>query len=148
MEAAGRKGLPQVVAPGVVGFISWRGSVQTLPPRFRKRKTHQHNLLIGGVQANKREMAAVGKLMAEKLNKARGPTAAVIPNRGFDEHDRPGSPFYSPQGRKAFIQALKENLNAEVKVAELDVHINDPEFATEVVAIFDELMQKHAEKSA
>ncbi len=148
MEAAGRKGLPQVVAPGVVGFISWRGSMEALPPRFRKRKTHQHNLLVGGIKANKREMAAVGKLMAEKLNKARGPTAAVIPNRGFDERDRPGSPFHNPQGRKAFTQALKENLNAEVKVAELDVHINDPEFATEVVAIFDELMQKQAEKSA
>jgi uncharacterized protein (UPF0261 family) len=148
MEAAGRKGLPQVVAPGVVGFITWKGSFEALPPRFRKRKTHQHNLLVGGVQANKREMAAVGKLMAEKLNKARGPTAAVIPNRGFDERDRPGSPFHNPQGRKAFTQALKENLNAEVKVAELDVHINDPEFATEVVAIFDELMQKQAEKSA
>lgn len=148
MEAAGRKGLPQVVAPGVIGFISWRGSMEALPPRFRKRKTHQHNLLLGGIKANKREMAAVGKLMAEKLNKARGPTAAVIPNRGFDDRDRPGSPFYSPQERKAFIQALKENLNAEVKVAELDVHINDPEFATEVIAIFDELMQKQAEKSA
>jgi uncharacterized protein (UPF0261 family) len=148
MEAAGKKGLPQVVAPGVVGFISWRGSVQTMPPRFRKRKTHQHNLLVSGVQANRREMAAIGKLMAEKLNKARGPTAAVIPSRGFDERDRPGSPFHNPQGRKAFTQALKENLNAEVKVAELDVHINDPEFATEVVAIFDELMQKQAEKSA
>jgi uncharacterized protein (UPF0261 family) len=149
MEAAGRKGIPQVVAPGVVGTISWRGSLsETLPPRFRKRTMHQHNLLVGGVKASKREMAAVGKLMAEKLNKATGPTAVVIPSRGFDERDRPGSPFYEPQGRKAFIQALKENLKPEVKIVELDVHINDPQFATEVVAIFDELMQRQAEKSA
>ena len=98
--------------------------------------------------ANNREMAAVGKLMAEKLNQARGPTAVAIPSRGFDERDRPGSPFNNPQGRKALIQALKENLKPKVKLTELDVHINDPEFATEVVTIFDELMQRQAEKSA
>jgi uncharacterized protein (UPF0261 family) len=42
----------------------------------------------------------------------------------------------------------KENLNPEVKLTELDVHINDPEFAIGVIAIFDELMQRQAEKSA
>ena len=148
LEAAGRKGIPQVVAPGVAGLINWSGAMETLPPRFRKREKFQHNLLTGGVKASKREMAAVGKVMAEKLNQARGPTAAVIPSRGFDDYDRPGSPFHNPQGRKAFIQALKENLKPEVRFVELDVHINDPEFVTEVIAIFDELMQRQAEKSA
>lgn len=150
LEAAGKMGIPQVVAPGVLDVISWRGSLEALPARFSKRKTHQHNLLLAGIQASKKEMAAVGKLMAEKLNKARGATAAVIPSRGFSELDKPGSPLHNPQGRKAFIQALKENLKPEVKIAELDVHINDPEFATEVVAIFDELMlmQRQAAKSA
>jgi uncharacterized protein (UPF0261 family) len=87
-------------------------------------------------------------VMAEKLNQARGPTAAVIPSRGFDNYDRPGSPFHNPRGRKAFIQALKENLTPDVRFIELDVHINDPEFVTEVIAIFDELMQRQTEKSA
>jgi uncharacterized protein (UPF0261 family) len=144
LEAAGKRGIPQVVAPGGMDLMDLLGPLEALPARYRKRKSlHQHNLLISGVSANKSEMAAVGKVMAEKLNKATGPTALVIPVRGFHEFDRPGTAFYNPRSRRAFIETVKRHLESKVEVHELDAHINDPEFAAQAVAIFGDLMKRH-----
>lgn len=141
LEAAGRKGIPQVVAPGAIDFVCWGGAPETLPPRFRNRPTHVHNPNDTVVMATTKEKARLGKLVAQKLNRATGPTAVLIPTQGFVESDRPGGAFYDPEGRRAFITALKTHVEPRVKVVELDAHINDPAFAQEAVTILDDMMK-------
>lgn len=141
LEAAGRKGIPQVVAPGGVDFVCWAGTPETLPPRFRNRPMHMHNPNDTVVMTTTKEKARLGKLVAQKLNRATGPTAVLIPTRGFAESDRPGGAFYDPEGRRAFITALKRHIEPRVKVVELDAHINDPAFAQEAVTILDDMMK-------
>jgi uncharacterized protein (UPF0261 family) len=141
LEAAGRKGIPQVVAPGGIDFVCWAGPPETLPPRYRNRPMHAHNPNDTVVMATTKEKARLGKLVAQKLNRATGPTAALIPAQGFDEADRPGGIFYDPEGRRAFITALKRHIRPGVKVVELDAHINDPQFAREAVTILDDMMK-------
>ena len=85
------------------------------------------------MRASDEEMATTGKIMAEKLNGMTGPTAILIPTRGFSAWDRPGNMFYSPEGRKEFAKALKKNIEPKVEVIELDMHINDPEFSEQAV---------------
>ena len=87
------------------------------------------------------EMAAVGKVMAQKLNRATGPAAVIMPLGGVSEWDKPGAVFYNPAGRRAFLEALKEHIEPKVEVIELDMHINDPEFAEQAVAILDGMMK-------
>jgi uncharacterized protein (UPF0261 family) len=141
LEAAGRKGIPQVVAPGAIDFVCWAGTPETLPPRFRNRPMHMHNPNDTVVMATTKEKARLGKLVAQKLNRATGPTAMLIPTQGFVEADRPGGIFYDPEGRSAFITALKSHIKPGVKVVELDAHINDPEFSREAVTILDDMMK-------
>ena len=141
LEAAGRKGIPQVVAPGAIDFVCWAGPPETLPPRFRNRPMHAHNPNDTVVMTTTKEKARLGKLVAQKLNRATGPTAMLIPTQGFDESDKPGGPFYDPEGRRAFVTALKRHIKPRVKVVELDAHINDPEFAHEAVTILDDMMK-------
>lgn len=141
LETAGKMGIPQIVAPGCIGgcdVATWR----PLPPRFRDRPVHVHNRLIGVVLNTKEEKAIVGRVMAEKLNKATGPTAVVIPLQGFEEWDRSGSELHDPEGIIAFSQALKENIKPEIKVIELDAHINDKTFSDTVLSLFDEMMSR------
>ena len=77
----------------------------------------------------------------EKLNRARGPTAIVIPLIGWIEGDRhPKSPFHDSEGGRAFSQALKSKLKPEVKVIEVDAHINDPLFSETILRLFDEIV--------
>ena len=101
---------------------------QPLPPRFSGRPLHVHNRLISAVATNKDEKAMVGKVMAEKVNKSIGPTAVVIPLQGLSEWDRPGSELYDPEGIIAFTKAFKEKIKPEIKVIELDAHLNDKVF--------------------
>jgi uncharacterized protein (UPF0261 family) len=143
METAGKKGIPQLVAPGCIDLFGW-ATGKPLPRRFRDRPIHEHNSLVTAVKTSKEEKARAGKLMAEKLNKATGPTAVVIPMQGFSEWDRPGGFSYDPQGREAFRKSLKKNIKPNIKVVELDVHINDVLFSDEVITLFDEMVHPSA----
>ncbi len=138
LEAAGKKGIPQIVAPGALDGFIWNVGKQ-FPPRFRNRAQSAHNELVNKVSTNKAEKAVVGKLIAEKLNKATGPVAVVIPMGGFAEDDKPGKFTYDPEGREAFRKALKQHIKSEIKIVELEAHINDPAFSDAVLDIFDEI---------
>jgi uncharacterized protein (UPF0261 family) len=136
MEAAGRKGIPQIVAGGSSGTFLWRTD-QPLPEKYQGRSTHVHNSLITVIGTSVEERAQVGKLMAEKLNRARGPTAVIIP---IDRPPKdPSGSFYNPEGLMAFKKALNEVIKPHIKVVELDTHINDPAFSDMVMALFDEM---------
>jgi uncharacterized protein (UPF0261 family) len=140
LEAAGRKGIPQVVVPGSIDFIV-TGPEESLPQEYRNRKYILHNPSITLVKANPQEMKTIGKIMASKLDKAKGPTIVMIPLRGFSYPNRKGEALYDEEGNQAFVQSLKENLR-NIKVIEIDAHINDPEFAREAAQTMEDLLLK------
>jgi uncharacterized protein (UPF0261 family) len=141
-EAGRKKGIPQVFAPAVTGLFQWTGSLlESLPPQFRDRKKHFHNPFAALIKASGEEMALVGETMAQRLNDMTGPTAMLIPTQGFSEFVKPGGVFYDPEGRRAFIEALKRHIEPKVKLVELDMHINDPAFTEEAVALLDDMMK-------
>jgi len=141
MEAAARMGIPQIVGPGGIGFFP-AGSSGGLPERFKGRLTKPHNDISSGVQASVEEMVAVAKIMAEKLNRSHGPVIVVIPEQGFFVYDSPGQPLYYPDGRKAFIETLQEDLRPGIEFIRMDCHINDPEYAKKVADLALRLFKK------
>jgi uncharacterized protein (UPF0261 family) len=139
LETAGEKGIPQIVAPGCLDIFGWVTG-KPFPRRLRTRPKHEHNSLVTAVKSSKEEKVKAGKLIAEKLNKAKGPTAMVIPMQGFSAWDKPGGFSYDPEGREAFRKMLRKNLKPEIKVIELDAHINDSTFCDEVMRLFDQMV--------
>lgn len=140
LEAAGRKGIPQVVVPGSIDFIV-TGPATSLQPEYRNRKYIAHNPSITLVRTSSDEMKTIGKIMASKLNGAKGPTIVMIPLRGFSYPNRKGEALYDEGGNQAFIKTLKENLRG-IKVVEIDAHINDPQFANAAAQTMEELLLK------
>ena len=140
-EAGRKRGIPQVFAPAFAEILSWAGSLESLPPQFQGRKTHQHNIFAGCIKASMEEMVTGGEMMARELSRMTGPTAMMIPTQGFSELDKPGAEFYDPEGREAFIEAFKRNVGSNVQVVEFDLHINDPPFAEEAVTILGDMMK-------
>ena len=141
LEAAGTKGIPQLVAPGKIDTIAFNIN-QMIPERLRGRKLYMHTPVRVGVPTTKEERALYGKVMAEKLNKSIGPTAVIIPKKGFSGVDREGNEWYDPEANLAFIEALKKNLKKEIRVVEVDAHINDRLFAETAATLLDELMRE------
>jgi len=140
LEAAGAIGVPQVVAPGSINYVVL-GPLAGLPPEWKSRKLIVHNPSLTLVRLNANELRGVGRQVAEKLNRARGPTHLFIPLRGFSYPDRENHPHWDPEGNQAFIASLKANLHPSVPLTELDAHINDPEFIDPVTKVFLSLMK-------
>jgi len=148
LRAAGAAGLPQVVVPGALDVINfWVGEV---PERYRGREFHQYNVEILLMRTNAEEFETLGEMMAERLNAATGPFAVLIPARGFSQitafrtHDIDGretGSWHQPQTDRAFTDSLRQHLFRTDAIEELDLHINDPEFADACVDAFLTLMR-------
>lgn len=139
LEAIGKRAIPLVFTPGVLWF-AW-GPAESLPPQFRNRKIHPHNPFVTNVEATKDELIMVAEVVAQRLNKALGPTTLLLPTQGFSEPDRPWREYHNPEVRDAFMATLKSHIGPKIEVVEVNMHINDPEFAQEAVAVFDRLMK-------
>ena len=139
LEAAADMGIPQVVAPGSINY-QVLGPLDSLSPEMKARKLIVHNSYLTLVRLTPEELNGIGKLVGEKLNRAKGPTEVFIPLRGFSFPDRENMPHWEPDGNQAFIDAIKTNLNSNIPVIELDAHINDPEFIDPVTDRFLELI--------
>lgn len=139
LEPAGTKGLPQLIAPGGLDMHILRGTPRTVDPQFKYRRSSQHTSSILLVRTTKEEMAKLGKIIAERANRATGQLAIVIPMRGFSSIDKEGSAFHDPEANRAFVNAVKNHVHKQVKVVEVAAHINDEAFAEKVADTFDEL---------
>ena len=71
----------------------------------------------------------LGEEIAEKASAAKGPTAVLVPLRGVSAIDREGQPFCWPEADAALFQSLRQWMAPQVKLIEIDLHINDPAFA-------------------
>lgn len=135
LEAAGRRGLPQVVAPGALDMVNF-GPPETVPATYAHRRFHHHNPGTTLMRTTPSENARLGEWMAEKLNRATGPTGVAVPLRGFSAYDAAGGPFFDPEADAAFVSALKGILHPRILLEEVEAHINDPAFAEAAVALF------------
>jgi uncharacterized protein (UPF0261 family) len=142
LEAAGAMGIPQVIAPGSINYAVW-GPFLSLSEELKSRKYIIHNPNMTLVRLSPDELRGVGKLTAEKINRAKGPIRVFIPLRGFSYPDRENLPHWEPEGNRAFLEALKAHLHPSIPVKELDAHINDPEFIDPVADAFLSMMEKY-----
>ncbi len=140
LEAAGRQGIPCLATPGNAQWITFRGA-QNIPQHLVGRKTWFHNPAIAGVRASKDEMALVGKVIAEKLNKGNGPTAVLFPKRGF-ARAREGEELYNQEEDSALFEALRSHLRPGIDFVEVDAHINDRLFAETAANLLNELIHR------
>lgn len=131
LEAAGKAGIPQVVSCGALDMVNFH-ALNKVPEKFRDRQLHRHTPNVTLMRTTPEECSEIGKRIAGKLNQATGPTVLVIPLKGISMIDKEGAPFHDPEADKALFYALREHVQPHVTVMELDLHINDPEFAATV----------------
>jgi uncharacterized protein (UPF0261 family) len=155
MEAAGEKGIPQVVIPGAIDLVNFKAP-DSVPEKWKDRIFYRHTPHITLMRTNVEESAALGEVFAKKLNKTAGPALVLIPLDGFSAYDSPQGPkainlqggpapgpWYWPDADRAFSRKLDENLDRlKVRYEELPLHVNDPGFAERAVAALETMIKK------
>jgi uncharacterized protein (UPF0261 family) len=141
LDAAGQAGVPQVVAPGCLDMVNF-GPRATVPQRHQDRQFYEWNPSVTLMRTTAEENAQLGRIFAEKLNAARGPARVLIPLRGFSMLDSPGERFWDPAADAAFVRELRAHLRADMPVEELDLNINDPQFADRASALLLGMLSK------
>jgi uncharacterized protein (UPF0261 family) len=136
LEAAGERGLPQVIAPGSINITN-ASLTRRLSEKYtsREKKLKQDEARVE-TRYNREELITAARVYAEKLNKAKGPVKFLFPTRGWSSLDREGSVLHAPEEDKVFVEELRRNLKPEIEIKELDCHLEDAEFALALVEAF------------
>jgi uncharacterized protein (UPF0261 family) len=139
LEAAGRRGIPQVVVPGALEVLNF-GPRASVPPHLDvpDRTIVVHNPSVCAVRTNAEESAQLGTILALKVNQATGPTAVVLPLDGLSTYEAPGGPFRDPGADAALFSAVRATLRDGIVLREVPANVNDPAFAEAVLEVFRE----------
>jgi uncharacterized protein (UPF0261 family) len=142
LDAGVKAGKPYILSPCGFDMISC-GPIERKDqkdPVWVSRKLAERKMLVQDamrVQArtSAEEMQMIAELTAEKLNAHPDKKLVkfVIPTRGFSSLSVEGGSLYDPVSDKAFVDALRKNLDPGIEVITVDTHINTPEFAKAVV---------------
>jgi uncharacterized protein (UPF0261 family) len=138
LEAAGELGIPQVVSLGALDMVNF-GPFESVPAEFRDRLLYKHNPTVTLMRTTAEECAELGRVIAEKLNHAHGPLTVFVPLKGVSLIATEGQVFHDPAADEALFGALREHLDSGVDLRELDLDVNDPEFAQAMADRLDAL---------
>ncbi len=140
-EAAALAGIPAVVSVGADDMVNF-GPPETVPEQFRDRNLYQHNPTVTLMRTTVEENRQLGEMLASKVNKSTAPCTFLIPLKGVSMIDAEGEAFWGPDEDKALFDALRGNIDpSRVKLEELDLHINDREFAERAAQELIDLME-------
>ncbi len=132
LEAAGKIGIPQVIAPSGINLMSPRKS--RYKPDYHQRKKFDLDKLRTFLRLNGEEIIMVAAEFARKLNQAQGPVAVLLPLKGWSSIDGPESPIYEPETDRLFIENLKKSItNDRVTINTFDLNLEDEAFADQIV---------------
>ncbi len=141
LEAAGRKGVPQVVSTGALDMVNF-GPIDSVPKEFKNRNLYKHNPTVTLMRTTVEENKKLAEIIAEKLNKAKSKTALFLPLKGVSMIDAEGQPFYGPEEDKMLFETLRKNIDQDkVEIIEKEMHINDEEYALALAKKMIELIE-------
>jgi uncharacterized protein (UPF0261 family) len=147
LDGAIHQSIPYILAPCGFDMISC-GPIERREkrdPLWTSRKLAERKLLIQDamrVQARTtpEEAMTIARAVAEKLNQypRKKLIKFVIPKRGFSSLSVEGGALYDPEADQVLVKELRKQLSPEIKIIEVEAHINTPEFARAVVdALFE-----------
>jgi uncharacterized protein (UPF0261 family) len=140
LEAAGRRGIPQIVSVGALDMVNF-GPRDSVPERFAGRLLYVHNPTVTLMRTTRDEMATLGARVAEKVAGATGPVEVFLPLGGVSAIDVAGGPFEDAEADAACFHAIVEGLaGSRVAVHQVDEAINDPGFGRRAAQALHELI--------
>jgi uncharacterized protein (UPF0261 family) len=126
MDAAATANIPAVIAPGCLDMVNF-GEKQSVPAKYEGRNFYSHNPQVTLMRTTAEECELLGRILAEKVNRYRAPSAVMIPTKAISVISASGQPFHDPAADEALFGAIRSH--SQVPVEEFDEEINSPVFA-------------------
>lgn len=184
LTAAGRMGIPQIVCPGGLDQCAY-GPIDTMPEKYlegfrngtrvsykNSGKPYIHNPAVTIMVPTKEETEELAYEVITKLNKTKGPTALIVPMKGWSAYDQsaeeasiekgwakengdgpvwwpdPDNPKWSRRATIMWDVLMKEwdRNNPNLDVMKCDNHILDPEFADLLNMCMGDMLDKKWKK--
>jgi uncharacterized protein (UPF0261 family) len=118
--------------------------------RLAERKLFFQDAMRVQARTSVEEIQQIARAVAKRLNmyKDKKMVKFVIPRKGFSSLSVEGAALYDPDSDHAFTGTLRENLDSEIRVIEVDAHINSREFAVAVKNALSEALRATPEEPA
>jgi uncharacterized protein (UPF0261 family)/ABC-type branched-subunit amino acid transport system ATPase component len=128
---------PYIGSVGALDMVNF-GPPGTVPPAYKGRHLHPHNPQVTLMRTTEAENEQFGRWIGERLNLMDGPVRFFLPELGVSALDQPGQAFHDPRADAALFAALERTVRqtSSRQLIRVKRHINDPEFASTIVAAF------------
>ncbi|WP_333818449.1 Tm-1-like ATP-binding domain-containing protein [Tabrizicola sp.] len=137
MISAGARGIPQIVSIGcydLVDLVGWH----PVPSHLEGLPGHAHNRLLSSVVLDADGRRKVARAIMGKLAEAKGEVVFLLPTRGGNEWDREGGPLCDAEGLAAFVNEVRRACPPNVRLVEMEAHINDPAFSEAALTVVED----------
>ena len=184
LTAASRMGIPQIVCPGGLDQSAY-GPINTVPEKYlegfrdgsrvsykNSGKPYIHNSAVTIMVPNKEETEELALEIITKLNKTKGPTALIVPMKGWSAYDQsaedacvdkgwakengdgpvwwpdPDNPKWSRRATLMWDVFMKnwDRNNDNLDIIKCDNHILDVEFAEFLNRCMGDMLDKKWKK--
>jgi uncharacterized protein (UPF0261 family) len=133
--------IPRLVVPGGLDCAVLEFTRNHIPEQYKDRKIFFYDFR-SAIRLDENETRTLADQLSEKLNKDASNIRILIPLQGWSEADREGGPLYDPPMNRFFTQRLRERLDPQIQIEEVDHHINDPAFAARAAQMLHQMIQK------
>ncbi|MEJ2165147.1 MAG: Tm-1-like ATP-binding domain-containing protein [Desulfobacterales bacterium] len=134
------KSIPRLVVPGGLDCAVLEFTRDNIPEQYRDRKIFFYDFR-SAIRLNMDETNYLANRLAQKLNRDPINIKVLIPQKGWSEADREYGPLHDPAVNKFFTGRLREGLNPQIEILEVDYHINDEAFGSIAAKIMDEMVR-------
>jgi uncharacterized protein (UPF0261 family) len=134
------KSIPRLIVPGGLDCAVLEFTRQNVPDQYQDRKIFYYDFR-SAIRLNLDETIHLANQLAEKLNQDPTNVKVLIPMKGWSGADKEGGPLYDPETNSVFIQTLKEAVNPQIEIQEVDYHINDSGFAAIAANLMNAMIQ-------
>ena len=135
LTAAAETGIPMVLGPCGLDILSYGGRPDRLE-KTRDRVQYVQDALRVQVRTTADELRQAADVIAERLNRAKGPWIFLVPLRGWSSLDREGRPIWDPVADAAFVERLEQRVHDASRIRKVDLNLYTPEFARVAVDTF------------
>ena len=137
-----RSKIPYVGSCGALDMVNFH-AMDTIPQKFKGRNLYVHNSNVTLMRTTPEENTAMGKWIAERLNRMDGPVRFLIPEGGVSMLDAPGKPFWDAVADNALFSAIENTFKpaANRRLVRLPHNVNDAQFSDALVKHFLEIVK-------